>query len=189
MAKARTKAAKLKAKRGRPMIEGVAREPSGRVSRSGRDHGPADVVALDARRRHLGLTRDQAKDQKAGSFIGYLNLIGPRDGLSDDQYKAATNYLGLHTAYLRAINAPGRVLDGEAGTPPAEVTDEYVDWVIDTKEVYADCRRAIQEAQNENRRANLWGALDICIHQDQHMHHMIGDLRLLTNALARFFRV
>lgn len=189
MVKARTKAAKLKAKRGRPKMEGVAREPNGRVSRSGIDHGPADVVALDARRRHLGLTQDQAKDQKAGSFIGYLNLIGPRDGLSDDQYKAATNYLGLHTAYLRAINAPGRVLDGEAGALAVEVSDAYIDWVIDTKEVYSDCRKAIQEAQNENRHANLWAALDLCVIQDQAHHHMIGDLRLLTNCLARFFRI
>lgn len=189
MAKARTKAAKLKAKRGRPKMEDVAREPSGRVSRSGIDHGPADIVALDARRRHLGLTVEQAKDQKAGSFIGYLNLIGPSDGLSDDQYEAATNYLGLHNAYLRAIGAPGRVLDGETGIPASEVTDAYIDWVIDTKEVYADCRKAIQESQNEARHANLWAALDYCIIQDQHIHRMIGDLRILCNCLARFFRV
>ena len=167
------------------MIEGVAREPSGRISRA----APADVVALDARRRHLGLTRDQARDQKAGTFIGYLSLIGPRDGLSRIQYDAATNYIGLREAYLRAIGAPGRVIDGDAGTPVAEVIDAYIDWVIDTKEVYADCRKAIQEAQNESRHANLWGALDLCIHQDQALHHMIGDLRLLTNALARFFRI
>ena len=189
MAKARTKAAKLKAKRGRPKMEDAAREPSGRVSRSGIDHGPADVVALDARRRHLGLTCDQAKDQKAGSFIGYLSLLGPIDGLSNQQYEAATNYLGLHNAYLRAIGAPGRVLDGETGIPASEVTDAYIDWVIDTKEVYADCRKAIQAAQNENRRANLWAALDLCIIQDQAHHHMIGDLRVVCNALARFFRV
>lgn len=189
MAKARTKAAKLKAKRGRPMIEGVAREPSGRVSRSGIDHGPADVVALDARRRHLGLTVEQAKDQKAGTFIGYLNLIGPRAGLSDDQYEAATNYLGLHNAYLRAIGAPGRVLDGETGISASEVTDAYIDWVIDTKKVYSDCRKAIQEAQNEARHANLWAALDLIIVRDERMFHMIGDLRILCNCLARFFRV
>ena len=70
MAKARTAAAKRKAKRGRPKMENAAREPSGRISRSGIDHGPADIVALDARRRHLGVTKDQAKDQRAGSFIG-----------------------------------------------------------------------------------------------------------------------
>jgi len=61
--------------------------------------------------------------------------------------------------------------------------------VLDTKEVYADCRKAIQAAQNENRGANLWAALDICIINDQWMHHMTGDVRILCNALARFFRI
>lgn len=188
--KARTVAAKRRAKRGRPMKENAPREPNGRVSRSGIDHGPADVVALDARRRHLELTKDQAKDQKAGSYIGYLNLLGPRDGLSDGQYEAATNYLGLREAYLRAIGAPGRVVDGEAGgASSSDVSDAYIDWVIDTKEVYADCRKAIQEAQNQHREANLWAALDLCIIQGHHMPHMVGDLRLVCNALARFFRI
>lgn len=167
------------------MIEGVAREPSGRISRA----APADVVALDARRRHLGLTKEQAKDQKAGSFIGYLNLLGPSDGLSDDQHEAAINYLRLRESYLRAIRAPGRVIDGDAGTPSDDVTPAYEEWVGDTKEAYTDCRLAIQRAQDESRGANLWAALDICIVQDQHMHHMVGDLRVVCNALARFFRV
>lgn len=185
---AKTKAARLARKRGRPRIDG-AREPSGRLSRSGVDHGPADVVALEARRRHLGITKDQAKDQKAGTFIGYLSLLGARDGLSDDQYEAAISYLGLREAYLRAISAPGRVLDGEAGSQNSEITDAYEQWVSSTKESYAACRAQIQASQNEHRRANLWAALDICIHQDQRVDHMIGDLRLLTNALCRFFRV
>lgn len=186
---ARTKAAKLKAKRGRPKMEDVAREPNGRVSRSGIDHGPADVVALDARRRHLGLTKDQAKDQKAGSFVGYLNLLGPIDGLSDDQHEAAVTYLRLRESYLRAIRSPGRVLDGEVGIPTSDVTPAYEEWVADTKEAYVACRKAIQDVQNENRWANLWAALDLIVIQDQHMHHMIGDLRILCNALSRFFRI
>lgn len=169
-------------------MEDVAREPNGRVSRSGVDHGPADIVALDARRRHLGLTQEQAKDQKAGTFIGYLNMIGPRDGLSDDQYEAATNYLSLRQAYLRAISAPGRIVDSE-GYGIDNVTEAYEDWVRDTKDAYEACRRAIQDAQTENRGANLWAALDLIVIQDQHMHHMIGDLRILCNALARFFRI
>lgn len=166
-------------------MEGVAREPNGRISRS----PPADAVALDARRRHLGLPPEKTKDQKAGTFVGCLNLLGPRDGLSDEQHEAAVNYLRFREAYLRAIMAPNRTIDGEAGIPIPDVTEAYEDWVRDTKEAYTACRNAIQEAQNENRGANLWAALDLCIIQDQHMHHMIGDLRLLTNALARFFRI
>lgn len=167
-----------------------AREPSGRVSRSGIDHGAADVVALDARRRHTGLPTEKAKDQKAATFIGYLNLIGPRDGISDEQYEAATNFMGLYVSYLRSIKAPGVMLEGEASGPPNDfISQEYEDWVLDTKEVYTNCRKAIQEAQNENRGANLWAALDLIIVRDERMFHLIGDLRLLCNALCKFFRI
>src|SRR5690554_5630163 len=96
--KARTKAAKIQAKRGkpgRPRRKGAVREPNGRISRSGIRHEPADKTAIEARMRHMGLSRDQAQDQKAATYIGYLNLVGREDGLSDSQYEAATNYLSL----------------------------------------------------------------------------------------------
>lgn len=189
MAKARTAAAKRKIKRGRPRVETAAREPNGRISRSGIDHGPADIVALDARRRHLGLTKDQAKDQKAGTFIGYLNLIGYRDGISDGQYEAATQFLSLRDAYLRAIAAPGRIIDGDVGVSSDFISEAYEEWVSDTKVAYGECRKSILNAQGENRTANLFAALDLCLIQGQHMHHMVGDVRILCNALGKFFRV
>lgn len=187
MSKAATKAEKIRRKRGRFRIENVPREPNGRISRSGIDHGPADVVALEARRRIWGLTEKEAKDQKAGTVIGRLNLLGREDGLSNSQYDAAIQYIELRAAYLRAISAPGRMTDGDAGSGSSH-TDEYEQWVRDTVEAYEKCRKAIQEAQNENRHANLWAALDLCVIHDQDLPHMVGDLRLLCNALARFFR-
>jgi hypothetical protein len=190
MSKARTAAAKRKQKRGRPAMTGVPREPNGRVSRSGIDHEPANVVALDARRRHLGITMEQAKDQKAGTFIGYLSILGRVDGLSREQYEAAQNYINLRQAYLRAIGAPGRVIDMEGNAvPSSEVTEAYEDWVANTKESYANCRDAIQNAQNENRSCNLWAALDLVLERDERLFHMIGDTRILCNALCKFFRV
>lgn len=170
-------------------MDAVAREPNGRASRSGIDYGPADVVALDARRRHYGLTRDQAKDQKAGTFIGRLNLEGRRDGLSNDQYEAACQFLSLYQAYQRSIQSPGRPLDSESGMGFAEITEAYEEWADRTRQSYLECREAVQEAQNEQRQANLWAALDLCIVQDQWLPHMLGDLRILCNALARHFRI
>lgn len=184
--KARTAGAKIRNRKGRPRLDGP-REPNGRLSRSGIDHGPADVVALEARRRIFGLSGDTAKDQKAGTFIGRLNLLGRESGLSNSQYDAAVEYLELRAAYLRAISAPGRVTDGDVGSGSSR-PDEYEQWVRDTVEAYEKCRKAIQEAQNDNRGANMWAALDLCVIQDQDLPHMIGDLRLLCNALARFFR-
>lgn len=186
--KARTKAEKIRAKKGRPRMDNVPREPNGKVSRSGIDHEPANVVAITARARHTGLPVEKAKDQKAASFIGYLNLIGSRDGLSDDQYEAATKYLTLRAAYLKAIKAPDRTLDnGIPGSAGDEISDGYVEWCKRTRDRYGECRRAIQESQNETRE-NLWSALDYCIIRDERHSHMIGGLRLVCNALARFFR-
>lgn len=184
--KAATKAKRRK--RGRPMMN-VAREPSGRVSRSGIDHGPADIIALKARVRHTGLPIDLAKDQKASSFIGYLSLIGPRDGISGNQYDAAVEYRDLRNAYLRAIKAPGAEYDSQvAGASEGEISQAYEDWCDRTIKTYGECRKAIQEAQNASRE-NLWAALDLVIIQDQRLHHMIGSTRILCNAMAKFFRI
>lgn len=167
----------------------AAREPSGRVSRSGRDHGEPNVIALKARARHTGLPVDQVRDQKASTFIGYLSLIGPRDGISGDQYDAAIDYLDLRRAYLRAIKAPGAEYEPHiGGSSEGEISEEYEDWCARTIKTHGECRKAIQEAQNASRE-NLWAALDLVVIQDQRLHHMIGATRILCNALGKFFRI
>lgn len=182
--KARTQAQKRK--RGRPMVEDAYREPNGRISRA---KEPADKVALEARMRHLGLSLVQAKDQKAETFIGYLAILGPRDGLSERQYEAAIQYLALRSDYLQSKKAPDALVDNErVGVPSDFVSPEYEDWCADVDEAYMNCRKAIQAAQNESRE-NLWAAVDLCIIQSHRLHHMIGATRLVCNALIRFFRV
>ncbi len=186
-----SKAAKLRAKRqsrGRPKIEGVAREANGRISRSGLDYTPSNDDAIEARAKRLGLTVIQARDQKAATFIGYLNLLGKQDGISDDQYDAAMKFLDLRRSYLLAIKAPmAERQDENPGAGSGEVSDSYIDWCERVREDYYACRRAIQAAQNSCRQ-NLWAALDLCLVRDERMHHMVGDIRLLCNALIVFFR-
>lgn len=189
MAKARSAAAKRKAKRGRPMIEGVAREPNGRISRSGIDHGPADVVALDARRRHLGLTKEQAKDQKAGSFIGYLSLLGPADGLSEIQYQAAVAFHELYLQYQRAVKAPGAQYDPTAAGGEGLDPDAYAEWVRSTKDKFDAARAAVMESQLDNKTENLLAAADYVLMRDHPVHHLIGATRILCNDLVRHFRI
>lgn len=168
------------------MVEDAYREPNGRISRA---KEPADKVALEARMRHLGLSLVQAKDQKAETFIGYLAILGPRDGLSEMQYDAAVKYLDLRDAYLQTLKAPNAVLDNEGGGMPNDfVSPEYEDWCEDTRETWDECKKAIQAAQNENRSDNLWAALDLCIIHSHHLHHLIGSTRLVCNCLVKFFR-
>lgn len=184
MAKARTKSQK----RGRKKVPNVPREPNGRISRSGIPHEPADVVALTARMRHTGLPATKAKDQKAASYIGYLNLLGPRDGLSDTQYNGLAQLLDLRAKNLRAIKAPDSTQRAEGSTTGDEVSDAYIEWCKSVIRAYEDCRRAIQEAQFEHREENLWAAYDICVLRDEWHSHMVPALRYLGNATARHFR-
>lgn len=181
-----SKAEKLRRKRGRPKVENVAREPNGRISRNTNDTNRAGIKR---RAERLGLTVVQARDQKAATFIGYLNLLGRVDGISDDQYEAALKFLDLRRSYLLAIKAPNAERSDEgAGHTSSEISDSYIDWCRDTVEKYEKCKKAIQHAQNYHRE-NLWAAVDLCLIQGQRMHHMIGDIRTLCNALIMFFRV
>lgn len=181
-----SKAEKLRRKRGRPKVENVAREPNGRISRNPNDTNSAEVKR---RAKRLGLTVVQARDQKAATFIGQLNLLGKVDGISDDHYEAAVKFLDLRRAYLLAIKAPNAERSEEgAGNTDSEVSDSYIEWCETTIERYKSCRKAIQTYQNEVRQ-NLWGALDLCLIQGHRMPHMVGDVRSLCNALIMFFRV
>jgi len=180
MTKARTKGQK---RRGRKRIENVPREPNGRISR--RISETPDKVGLEARMRKFGIPADKARDQKAGSYIGYLNLLGAKDGLSDAQYEGAQSYLRLRSAHLRAIGAPGAIYDGEA-LAPASDPDAYAKWCQRTEEAYSEVRQAIQQAQNECRQ-NLWAALQYIIIEGREMPDFIGATRILCNALARHF--
>lgn len=187
MAKARTKARKLQAKRGRPRMEDVAREPNGRPSRSGIAHEAIDKLALDARRRMLGLKRDEAKDQKAGSFIGYLSMIGPRDGISHAQYEGAQQYLRLRESYKRAVKSPDALYDDMATLSTGD-EEAYEAWAKSITSERDSLHQQIQEAQNSSRE-NLWAALQLVILDDQKLHHLIGATRVLCNVFVRHFRI
>lgn len=165
------------------------REPNGRLSRSGRDHLPADTVALDARMKQFGVSRSMAKDQKASTFIGRLCLSGPATGLSEGQYEAAVTYRSLYNAWQRAVQSPGAIYDPQAiggdGTDP----EAYAEWVASVKARYTAARQAVHDAQFDNRVENLLAALDYIILRDQQVHHLIGAARLVCNALARHFKI
>lgn len=181
-----TKRQKRMMKRGRPRIENVSRTSSGQISRAAE---PVDELALKIRARQFNITVEQAKDQRAGSFLGYLYMIGRIDGISESQYEAAIMYQQLRRDYLSVVGAPDALRDnGVPGRPGDHVSDEYVEWAEKVKAKYLAARKAIQEAQNGTRTENLWAALDLIIVQDQRLHSLIGATRLVCNALSRFFR-
>lgn len=184
--KAATKAGKVRRKRGRPKLEIVYREANGRASRA---KEPADKLALENRARRLGLSLMDAKDQRAENFIGYLAILGKEDGLSDVQYRALVLYLEARGDYLRALKAPdATIYNGLAGRAGDKISEGYIAWCKRAVEIHDGARQAIYAAQNENRTANLWAALDLCIIRGEHHHRMIGDVRTLGNVMVRHWQ-
>lgn len=202
---ARTRGAKLAVKRGRPRKEGVSREPSGRISR--RDEAPART-ALEARARMFGISQEDAMNQEAGTFMGRLHMAyvawakvekskpdgkkQPEQSLSTAQYHALLSCQQAHNDFLCATGAPGAQYDrhlGSDGDP-----DAHARWCIAAKERWhgkdmkGGIRGVIYQAQEQERRLNLWAALDYCVFQEQYIPHMVPELRTLGNALARHFK-
>lgn len=184
----RTVAAKKRAKRGRPRLEVEVREPNGRASRSGIRHEPADIIALEARRKHFGLTEEQARDQKGGTAIGRLALRGiDCDGISPKQRLAAEKFWQAHNDYLKAMQSPRAYYDAVGGSGAAS-DDEYASWCENVIERFHGLARAISEAQRAAWPEDLSGALQRCVIEDREPRMQeLGTLRLALNALVHHF--
>jgi len=193
--KAQSKAGKLKHKRalrrgqngkvGRPFVQGVAREPNGRISRAITPPEPADKLALEVRARQLGVSVEKARDPRLGTYIGRLAILGAKHGgLSDEQYQAALTFLEIRNNWLRAIGSPAAHYEERIALSEGESQEEAVKR---DKARYETMMKALQEAQFDNRQENLGAALQYLVIEDKELPYMIGTLRLALNALARHF--
>lgn len=187
----RTAGEKRKA-RGRPRKEG-AREENGRLQRDTKREA-ADKVPLAVRARMSGITIAQAKDQKAGTFIGLLRIRAEQDtrdtiGITKDQYDALVRFGAIARDYRRAIGVPGagQCEEGGSGNGGPEISEGYVRWCSRARQRHAEAMDAVMEAQMGNRTDHLLGALQYCVVEDLRMWHLVGALRLAANALSAHF--
>lgn len=188
-----SRAEKLRSKRdrqrGRPIKEGVARTDSGRVSRSRKPADPADKVARDARMKIFGVTAKHASTSEASTFMGRLSLLGTQGGgISVDQYEALKRFADDRERYMMSVEAPDSLRSKGGGGMPSMDDQQDAEWKTRIKRVYLAARDAIQRHQNENPGANLWAAVQFIVIDNLDFSHMIGDLRLLGNALQRHYQ-
>jgi hypothetical protein len=180
------------AKSGRKRNLNVKRTPSGRASRAGAV--PANMEAILLRMKMFGLSEKDARDQKAGTFIGRLNLTDKKALISNAQYDAAVAYLDAYGKYKRAIGAPD-ALKQSGGVGGGENTDDYARWCKKAIEDYLGPKRdgnggvmgAVRAEQEIHTGANLYAALDYLVCRDEQHWHMVGDCRIALNALAHHF--
>lgn len=166
------------------------REPNGQLSRrveavEGRREETAREArktAVDARMRLFGAPKEIAHKEIAGTVVGRLR-IGKE--ISEEQYQAAIRACRVKNDYDRALG-----LTQANAAKFMGASDNYEDWYRIRLQAWDNLKRAVREAnaQESNRGANLFAALDHIVFQDREMLHMLGDLRLCLNALNRHFR-
>src|SRR5207249_1043175 len=91
--------------------------------------------------------------------------------------------------YRQAMGAPrqpaavdlNRIAGATASGP------DHVAFVLRAKRRYLAMSRAVQDCANQHRGANLFAALHYFVMRDEFHAHMLGDLRLGLNALARHY--
>lgn len=199
--KARTKAAKKKAKRGRPYSTGLPRRTaSGRKSRA-REHQAEEErdamsTALEARMRHalLGhgeiITEAEARNRLRGFVLGLLHIDGKIDR---DELSAGVWYAELVSRYYGLVGIPfpsARAQDlysikgyeGEISTEKARLAREISNRVMEVEGVILARKSGRQAAS---------AVKSVCVmdlpEAREWPGHMIGYLKVGLRAIGEKF--
>lgn len=183
-------------KRGKKPSPGK-RELNGRLSRDPAERQAREAAAINAeswdamhvavmaRVRVHGVPLDRAKGQNAGSFVGRLC---DEKAISPAQLDAAKTYLAERDAYRRAISAPAEMDAVDLNRVQGKASGENISRTQQAVARYEATLKAVQVAQNALRNdATLLAALDLCVCRDVALWHLVGDLRLALNALAKHY--
>jgi hypothetical protein len=156
-------------------------------------------VAIEARRRHFGVTAEQAKDERLGTALGRLAF---RELISETQYQAGVAFAELYQQHHAVFGLPSPsprsvagllINEGIFGSSPSEPLLEVVEKL---KRRFGDSTDALDACDREQRmsggrRPTLLVYRLICTDEDA-MHwneEDIGNLRVALNALVRLFRM
>lgn len=189
-------------RRGPRRKTGIKRQPNGQplrnreedakreaMRRDGLDKEQQDTiaVAIEARQRVFGLPAPISRDQMAGSAVGRYCLQGI---ITRTQYDAAVLYLADCEAYSHAIGTPGIPRAVDLNRIGGKDNHENVTKARAAMVRYDAMVKAVRAKQTEiGNMGNLFGALDTVIRRDVQLEHLIGDLRIGLNALARHYGV
>jgi len=156
-------------------------------------------VAVDARRRHFGVTAKQAKDERLGTALGRLAF---RELISETQYQAGVIFAELYQQHHAVFGLPSPSPRSVAGllinegifgagssVPALEVVEKLKRRFGEATDALDVCDR--EQRMSRGRRPTLLVHRVICIDEDA-LHwpeEDIGNLRVALNALVRVFRL
>jgi hypothetical protein len=174
------------ARAGRKRKAGVKRTASGRISRS-KDAYQEHLPGVETRMRIFGLSEKDARDQKAETPIGRMQLRGD---LSTPQYEAAQEVIRLREAFQRAVKSPDAMRSSGGGGDQGE-SATYAAWCKGAIKKYEDAVKALMAEQSlhAHRGSNFMAAIDYMVYRNEYHEHMVGDTRVALNALAHHFGI
>lgn len=167
----------------RKRTPGAKRTASGRKSRA-HDAYTENLEPILTRMRLFGLSEVDARDQKASTFIGRLQLT---KAISQAQYDAAQEYLSVYEAFQRAVKSPDALRSSSGGGDQGE-SPTYANWcrgAIARKEA-ADKAIMTEQCLYDNRGRNLFAA---CVALTpggvpKFLDHKLFPLSIVTQAQA-----
>jgi len=174
------------------------RYPCGKRMREETEREAMSTV-LEARKRHYGVSGNEAHDERLGTALGRLAFKGL---ISDLQYQAGVAFADLYRWHNVTVGLPmpspssvtGLLIkEGIFGASPSEPVLEVIDKV---KRRYGDATAALADCDREQRLSpgrppTFVVYRMICADEDgQHWDaDDIGNLRVALNALVRVFRL
>ena len=187
----------LSKRRGRPRKKEAIRTESGQISRA---KEPPSKLALEVRARMFNLSMERAMDQQCGDFLGRLHMAyqswskagcegrQPDMSISTAQYHAIETFRSIHNNNAKAVQSAGAQYEAPTGIGGTGDPEAYEKWVKASKAKYEAARRAIQDAQKEDRTVKYWEVVDLVVLQGLALPRMISGIRSLGIVLARHFR-
>lgn len=158
------------------------RHPGGRLKVTEKP----DDVAIAARMRHYGLSRQQAREQEGGLAIG--RALNNRD-ITQSQFDALEHYRIVYANYQRSIGVKrmrsASDFGGAGGYDASEGDEpEYVEWCDRQRDKFIELRRA---ALSATPFADM--AIQAWVMEDKEVYKLLGDLRLAANAITRLLKL
>lgn len=197
-----TKAAKLRAKRGRPRIADVPREPNGRIVRSGVVGATlaAEAATWKRRQENPSLTVEEARKQEHGSVIHQWHddwnrmRKGNPDAALQNQFtklhlEAAERYHELYLSWLAAIDAKTSRSSSDFSGPGGHDGSDPFD--ADKARRYAWIEESFKEARRAILESGPFGmmAVEAIIIENQPADQLRGDLRIALNRLSCLWKL
>ena len=140
---------------------------------------PADKLALTVRAKHLGLTYEQAKDQRAGTAHGVWCIKGK---LTDGQYRALESYRALRSKWQAVNGVPGVDADPSNG---GDMDPAWKRQICEQHEDMIDALKSVPFKQSSLFR--LEAVLDHCVLRGHGFEPWFDLVKLGADALVVHF--